>query len=320
MNALSEQNAVHVVIAIIQNHKQEVFVCERKSDAHLGGLLEFPGGKVEENESPVKALQRELAEELNIDILSFVPLIQIPYTYPDRKILLDAYIVKKYKGNVSAQEGQKIYWKKISSLNDNEFPSANYGVIRALQLPKVFPVTPNYSQEPKNFLMNFEEVVSDEATQIIQFRSHELEISEYVELVKQCIKICKKYHVKLILNRELESTKGLDVSGVHLTSEKLLSTKKRLLSTKYLVGASCHSQQEVNHANTLGLDYVFIGPVIEKNSSEICKTLTWKGFAEMTRYSLIPAYAIGGLKEGDVDTSISHGGQGIAAIRDIWPR
>ena len=320
MNALSEQNVVHVVIAIIQNTKHEVLVSERKPDVHLGGLFEFPGGKVEGGESPVEALQRELAEELNINALSFSPLIQIPYSYPDRKIFLNVYIVKKHMGIVSAHEGQKIYWKNISSLNDNEFPPANYGVIRALQLPKIFPVTPNYSQEPKNFLMKFEKVVSDETIQIIQLRSHEIKNSEYVELVKQCIRICKKYHVKLILNRELELIKNLDISGVHLTSEKLLGTKKRLLSTKYLLGASCHTQQEVNHANNLGMDYIFIGPVVEKYSSEISKTLTWKGFAELTQNSLMPAYAIGGLNEGDVDTSIIHGGQGIAAIRSIWTK
>ena len=87
-----------------------------------------------------------------------------------------------------------------------------------------------------------------------------------------------------------------------------------------MIGASCHTQKEVDHANNLGLDYVFVGPVIEKNFSETSKTLTWKGFAEMTRSSLIPVYAIGGLNEGDVDTSIIYGGQGIAAIRSIWAK
>ena len=51
MSDIPELGIVHVVVAIIKNSKQEVLVSRRKSDAHLGGLLEFPGGKVEKNET-----------------------------------------------------------------------------------------------------------------------------------------------------------------------------------------------------------------------------------------------------------------------------
>ena len=85
-------------------------------------------------------MRRELAEELNIQLIKSTPLIQIPYTYSDRKILLDAYLVSEYSGDVTAHEGQEIYWKSIESLSDDDFPAANYGLIRALKLPKIFPL------------------------------------------------------------------------------------------------------------------------------------------------------------------------------------
>ncbi len=319
MSTSPEHNIVHVVIAIIKNSKQEVLVSERKPDAHLGGFLEFPGGKVENNETPAKALMRELAEELNIDALSFSPLMQIPYSYSDRNILLDTYLVKEYVGEISGNEKQNIYWKNISSLNSKEFPAANHGVIRALQLPTLFPVTPSYSQDPINFLINFEKVVSDNKIKIIQLRSHELEDSDYVDLAKQCIDICRKNSVKLILNRDIELVMSLDVSGIHLSSERLLKTKKKLLTEELLIGASCHNQKEIEHANALKLDYIFIGPVIEKNINENIKTLSWSGFSELAKRSIIPAYAIGGLSRDDVDMSNLSGGNGVAAIRSIWP-
>lgn len=318
MNALTEQKCVHVVVGIIQNTKQEILVSRRMSNAHLGGLLEFPGGKVEKNETPTEALRRELAEELNIDVSKFTQLIQIPYTYTDRKILLDAYVVNEYLGKVSALEGQEITWKPVTSLSDDEFPAANYGVLRALQLPKIFPVTPCYSQYPENFLINFEEVVRRASIRIIQLRSHELEPSEYIRLAKQCIELCKKYEVDLILNTNIECFNKFPATGLHLTSDNLLEAKKRPLSSKFLVGASCHNSHDIEHANSLGLDYMILGPVIEKHASKNCKILGWEKFSELAKKSLVPVYAIGGLGVDDLAISLLCGGQGIAAIRNIW--
>jgi len=318
VNTITEQECVHVVVGVIQNATQEILISRRKSNAHLGGLLEFPGGKVEKNETPADALRRELSEELNIDVLKLTQLIQIPYTYTDRKILLDVYVVNEYSGKVSALEEQEITWKSIASLNDDDFPAANYGVLRALRLPIIFPVTPSYSQYPEIFLKKFEEVVRRASVRIIQLRSHELDSSEYIWLAKQCTELCKKYEVDLILNTNVEYFNKISAAGLHLMSDKLLETKKRPLSSKYLVGASCHNSNEIGHANSLGLDYIILGPVIEKHASEDCKDLGWEKFSELAKKSLVPVYAIGGLGIDDLEESVLSGGQGIAAIRNIW--
>jgi len=318
MRGTTDNEIDHVVIGIIQNTQQEILVSRRKPDAHLGGLLEFPGGKVESNETALAALQRELTEELNITVTDTTPLIQIPFHYLDRKILLDAYFVNKYSGCVSGHEGQEICWKKIKLLNDNEFPAANYGVIRALQMPERFPITPSYSEDAENFLTTFENVVSSQFTQIIQLRSHELKTTEYLELANQCAELCNKHSVKLILNRDLNVLDETQAAGIHLTGENLLNTEKRPLDKSYLVGASCHNLKEVKHANSLKLDYIFVGPVIEKINSKNTEKLDWDGFAKLSRNSLIPVYAIGGLTSNDLGACVLHGGQGIAAIRDFW--
>lgn len=318
MEIPSEQEIVHVVIAILQNNKQEVLVSRRKSDVHLAGLLEFPGGKVEKNESPESALRRELKEELNVDIINAVPLIQIPYHYSDRKILLDTYLVDDYSGSVSGHEGQEVFWKKPEALDESEFPAANYGVIRALQLPKTFPVTPNFSEDSDAFLANFENVVSNETTHVIQLRSHDLIMSDYMGLAKHCADLCEKHSVKLVLNRDIKALEISQASGLHLTSDNLLNTKVRPLDHRYLVGASCHNIKEIEHANSLRLDYMFVGPVIEKIHSVNCARLGWDGFSALSRRSVIPVYAIGGLSGTDLADCIDNGGQGVAAIREFW--
>jgi len=61
---------VHVAVAVIVNENNEVCISLRDKDAHQGGLWEFPGGKVESDETIAHALIREIKEELNIEIRS----------------------------------------------------------------------------------------------------------------------------------------------------------------------------------------------------------------------------------------------------------
>ena len=311
------QDYVHVVIGIIQNSKQQILLSRRKLESHLGGLLEFPGGKVEKNESPVDALRRELFEELKIEISDISQLIQVPYCYTDRKVLLDAYLINKYTGGIIANEVQDIQWEFIHSLDEEQFPAANHGVLKALTLPKLFAVTPDYSDDI-NFIENFKKVVGNSNIEVIQLRSHSLNDSAYKKVLKLCAKLCVENNVKLFANRGDHDFRDLGIAGTHLTSKKLLTLKSRPLDKEHLIGASCHNLQEIEYANKLNLDYIFIGPVLEKHQNKNRKTLGWSGFSELTKLSQIPAYAIGGMLVEDAETSIQHGGQGVAAIRDLW--
>ena len=317
MSYFFNQKYVHVVIGIIQNSNRHVLVSKRNAESHLGGLLEFPGGKVEKNESPIEALARELKEELNIESIECEPLIQIPYCYPDRNVLLDAYLVKKFTGKVVANEGQELFWQSIDILDADDFPAANHGVFQALKLPKLIFVTPDCSQDD-SFLKKFKEIVNRPTINVIQLRAHSLNDQEYYSLAQKCVDLCGKRNIKLILNRNEKLVHESNADGMHLTSKKLLSLKKRPLTKNYLLGASCHNLQEIEHANELKLDYIFIGPVLEKHQIKACKILKWGEFAKLSKFSQIPSYAIGGLSNTDIETSIRLGGQGVAAIRSVW--
>ncbi|MDT8283120.1 MAG: NUDIX domain-containing protein, partial [Gammaproteobacteria bacterium] len=72
---------VHVAVAVMVNQNHEVCISLRHKNAHQGGLWEFPGGKIEIDETPIQALTREIEEELNLRILSSRPLITIPHQY-----------------------------------------------------------------------------------------------------------------------------------------------------------------------------------------------------------------------------------------------
>lgn len=317
MGSLTGQEYTHVVIGIVHNNNHEVLVSRRKKNTHLPGMLEFPGGKTEDNELAFDTLKREFKEELGIHVLRAAPLIQIPFHYTDRCLLLDVFNIQEYSGKVSANEGQELFWQSIESLSDIGFPAANFGIIRALRFPKHFPITPDCLEE-KSFLNHFENVISRNDSKIIQLRAHALSNSAYSKLAMQCFDLCNQYKTKLVLNRELECIENLNFSGLHLTSKNLLKLEKRPLGANHIIGASCHDVKEVEKANTLKLDYIYIGPVLDKAENRKAKTLGWDGFARLSRMSTVPAYAIGGMDPSKLDKCFLSGGQGIAAIRAFW--
>ncbi|WP_019027194.1 (deoxy)nucleoside triphosphate pyrophosphohydrolase [Colwellia piezophila] len=146
------QKIVHVAVGVITKrcevHGTQYFLTKRLEKAHQGGKWEFPGGKVEKDETVAQALARELKEEIAIDVLSCQPLIKIEHTYlgkelgkepdkegnekADKKVCLEVFVVDNYTGEPSAQEGQGQGWFSLSALQLLDFPAANKAIISEL--------------------------------------------------------------------------------------------------------------------------------------------------------------------------------------------
>lgn len=123
---------IHVAVGVIINKNNEVLIAKRSADQHQGNKWEFPGGKVEQEESSHLALKRELKEELDIDVLDCQPLTQISHGYQDKNVFLDVFLVKKWGGVPKGNEGQPLRWVATEHLNDYEFPAANSEIIDKL--------------------------------------------------------------------------------------------------------------------------------------------------------------------------------------------
>lgn len=130
LNIVPEQ--IHVAVGIIRNEFGEVLIAFRDQSKHQGGLWEFPGGKVEEDESVNAALSRELYEELNLQVLSSTPLILVEHDYGDKQVLLDVWQVDEFQGNLRGVEGQKINWVGLQELHNFEFPKGNLKIVSYL--------------------------------------------------------------------------------------------------------------------------------------------------------------------------------------------
>lgn len=123
---------VHVAVGVIISD-QHVFLTKRHEEAHQGGKWEFPGGKVENDESVYQALARELKEEVSIDILACQPFLLIEHDYGDKKVKLEIFLVDQFLGQPSALEGNEEQWCKLSDLGGLEFPDANTDIVEKLK-------------------------------------------------------------------------------------------------------------------------------------------------------------------------------------------
>lgn len=108
-----------------------VLISKRPEGKQLGGLWEFPGGKVEPGERPEAALIRELKEELAIDVAEscLAPLTFASHSYADFHLLMPLYVCRRWKGQVSGAEGQEIAWVKPVRLRDYPMPPADLPLI-----------------------------------------------------------------------------------------------------------------------------------------------------------------------------------------------
>jgi 8-oxo-dGTP diphosphatase len=99
-----------------------VLVARRSSESHLGGLWEFPGGKIEDGETPEAALERELREEMQLEAGETEPLTVYVHSYPDRTVRLHAFLVRDARGDVRTDGAREWAWVLPGDLAAHPMP------------------------------------------------------------------------------------------------------------------------------------------------------------------------------------------------------
>lgn len=124
---------INVVAAVIKDENGKILITKRNSQKSQGGLWEFPGGKIESNETKEKAIIREIKEELDIDIQVESYLSDNVFNYPEKDINLIALECKKIKGNIKLLEHEDYKWVENSELENFEFAPADIFIVEKLK-------------------------------------------------------------------------------------------------------------------------------------------------------------------------------------------
>ena len=313
---------IHVMAGVLQDDQGRVLVTRRPDHVHQGGLWEFPGGKLDPDETPEQGLARELDEELGIYVTGSRPLIRIHHHYGDRHILLDVRRIDAYSGRPSGREGQPLDWLHPEVLDPSQFPAADRPIIMALRLPQQMLITGPDPRDPEVHLERLQLALGPGIGPnigLVQLRAHELEDRAYRDLAARAYSLCTAAGARLLLNRDLAVIKDTPRHGLHLSARQLKELKRRPGLPGELVGASCHDAAELTQAVALGLDFALLSPVKATASHPSARSLGWSGFAALVDPIPLPVYALGGLTPADLAEATHHGAQGIAAIRGLWP-
>lgn len=307
---------VHVAVAAIPNDLGEYLLTRRPDHVHQGGLWEFPGGKVEADESVEVALARELREELGITPREWAPLIRIRHSYPDKQVLLDVFRVMQFSGEPHGCEGQPFAWVAPTNFGAYPLPEANRSIADALRLPDRLLVTPEPDGSIVNFMIRFDARLARGDLRLVQLRAKSLSESDYRDLACEAIACGRAHSVRIFLNADPRLACELGADGVHLGRERLLAMAGH--DAGLPLSAAVHDMAAVEQANRLGVEFMLASPVAVTATHPHAAPLGWTGFATICEAAAAPVYALGGMRLDDIPMACAQGGQGIAAIRALW--
>ncbi len=123
----------HIGVAVITDSQGNILIDRRKQEGLLGGLWEFPGGKIEPGETPEECVKREIKEELGIEIAVQDKLVTIEHAYTHFKVTLNVFNCKHLSGDPQPLESDEVKWVTLDEIDQYPFPKANSQIIEAMR-------------------------------------------------------------------------------------------------------------------------------------------------------------------------------------------
>ncbi|MCH8544381.1 MAG: Nudix family hydrolase [Alcanivorax sp.] len=303
-------DALLVVAAIIRHPDDgSILLSQRPAHKHKGGCWEFPGGKVEPDETLDGALARELEEELGLSVTACRPFMTIEHDYPELSVRLCFREVTAFTGVPHGREGQPVQWFAPAQLAGLTFPEANRPVVTALALPDRVLILPD--PLPQDWPRRLAAALAS-GVALVYLRG----ITE-PSLLRQLVAACEAGGGKALVADSVSLAQAVGAHGVHLRSQAGMMLDRRPDSP--LVSMACHNAAELDHAEHLGVDLALLSPVLPTPTHPDAPALGWQAFQQLAEGRACAVYALGGITSHDLDTARHHGARGIAAIRSFWP-
>lgn len=315
MSTASHTPLVNVAVAVVQRSDGCVLLAERPKGKSSGGFWEFPGGKFEAAENAEQALQREVSEEIGIDIDRAYPWMTYQHSYPDKRVRLHFYRVLAWHGAPHGREGQRIAWQDPLALSVGPLLPANEKVLRALSLPPLYAITQARKYGVSAFMDKLHAALA-RGVQLIQVREPEMAPEQFAQFARRIVVAAHGYGARVLINGDAAIAQRVGADGVHFQARQLL----RMTAPPEIEfwGASCHDAAELALAAERHASFAVLSPVLPTTSHPGAPGMGWEKFAALTRDYPLPVYALGGMRAGMLETAMRHGAHGVALLSCVW--
>lgn len=306
---------IDVAVAVVFNALGQVLWGCRPEGKPYAGYWEFPGGKVEPDETVWQALVRELKEELDITALEGGPWFRIEHDYEHANVRLHLYRVWRFEGIPKSLEQQPFTWASLDSADLSPILPATEPLLPKLAQPTVMALS-NYEAGFEACSKRLELGLNGAKMPVyVQFREKTLRDDALIRAFEHCYGLCQKTGQAMLLNSDtwINLRDHLDAlpCPLHLTQAHLLSGQ---FQDFQCAGASVHDAASLSAAFDRGLGYAVLGAVKQTISHPGQSGLGWGNFLEIAQGARLPVFAIGGLAWEDVRDARLHGAHGIAML------
>ncbi|MEG2919588.1 MAG: thiamine phosphate synthase [Acinetobacter sp.] len=292
---------IHVAIAILL-HQGKVLVGWREANQHQGNKHEFPGGKVEEGETPLAACRREIYEEVGVGLQDWHTFDVIRHEYDD--VIVNLHLFHAIVPTALLNEIQQPWaWYSRDELLSLNFPKANQAMIQRLY----------WAHQIK---------ISDQLDGLTQLHQDQLMYwrvegtqAQIVELAALSVEQLSQLIINIDIYTKLNTIQQQMVSAIHLKQSQLMSLKHGDLSIGKRYIAACHDLAAMQQAQRIGCDAIVLSPVLATATHPETPALGWEQFKTLASQVEIPVFALGGMQASDLGLAQEQGAYGIAGIR-----
>jgi len=306
---------VDVAAAVILRADGSFLLAQRPAGKAYAGYWEFPGGKVEQGEPLREALARELHEELGIDVTCAYPWLVQRYVYPHAHVQLHFFRVLGWRGEPHPKEEQALAWAGLHDLGVTPLLPANGPVLRALALPDRLGITHASDIGEAPFLRQLDAALA-RGLRMVMVREKTMARAPLERFAREVVDRCHAAGALALINGDAQLAALCGADGVHLPAQALMQSHAR--PGLALCGASCHDAGELAQAQSLGLDYAVLGPVLPTPSHPGQPALGWERFTALVSGCSIPVYALGAMQPQHLERAWQAGAHGVAMMRAAW--
>lgn len=295
-----------------------MLISRRRADAHLPGLWEFPGGKCAAEEPARAALDRELREELGVEVRQATQILSIPHDYPGCRLELLVFRVDAWAGRPQAREAQPLRWAAPGELAGLPFPDASRAIVNAARLPVFYLISPDPASggERTEAVRRVSRRLAQGDIRLLQIRAPRLGQDEFLDYARQLMDAAAQRSVQVLVNAPDAWRMQLPPAGCHLPERRLRTQISRLQCDGWLA-ASVHDLDGLQRASALPVDFVVAGPVEPTGTHPDARPIGVDAFGVLCAQASCPVFALGGLGPRDLERVRQVGAQGVAGISGL---